>query len=291
MAARSWSPAAPASSAANLADRLARRRARRHRLRRPGAARRRAQPRLAAGSAIRSRITLDRRRHPRRASRSTRRSREAGAVFHFAAQVAVTTSLDRPARRFRDQPRRHVQPAGGAARARRPRAADLRLAPTRSTATSPTSRWTLRRRRLRCRADPDPARARHRRGRGRSTSTRPTAAPRAPPTSTCSTTPAASACPTAVLRMSCIYGPRQMGTEDQGWVAHFLIRALARRADQHLRRRRAGARRARRRATPSTPISRRWRRIDDVRGQAFNLGGGPDNAVSLLPGARPHRRR
>ena len=33
--------------------------------------------------------------------------------------------------------------------------------------------------------------------------------------------------PTAVLRMSCIYGPRQMGTEDQGWVAHFLIQALA----------------------------------------------------------------
>src|SRR5207237_5018167 len=32
--------------------------------------------------------------------------------------------------------------------------------------------------------------------------------------------------PTAVLRMSCIYGERQMGTEDQGWVAHFLIRAL-----------------------------------------------------------------
>ena len=31
---------------------------------------------------------------------------------------------------------------------------------------------------------------------------------------------------TAVLRMSCIYGPRQFGTEDQGWVAHFLIKAL-----------------------------------------------------------------
>ena len=29
----------------------------------------------------------------------------------------------------------------------------------------------------------------------------------------------------AVLRMSCVYGPRQFGTEDQGWVAHFLIRA------------------------------------------------------------------
>ena len=32
--------------------------------------------------------------------------------------------------------------------------------------------------------------------------------------------------PAIVFRMSCIYGPHQMGTEDQGWVAHFLIRAL-----------------------------------------------------------------
>jgi CDP-paratose 2-epimerase len=29
-----------------------------------------------------------------------------------------------------------------------------------------------------------------------------------------------------VFRMSCIYGPRQFGTEDQGWVAHFMLRAL-----------------------------------------------------------------
>ena len=28
--------------------------------------------------------------------------------------------------------------------------------------------------------------------------------------------------PAAVFRMSCIYGPHQFGTEDQGWVAHFL---------------------------------------------------------------------
>ncbi|HEX8905030.1 MAG TPA: NAD-dependent epimerase/dehydratase family protein, partial [Longimicrobiaceae bacterium] len=34
--------------------------------------------------------------------------------------------------------------------------------------------------------------------------------------------------PTVVFRMSCIYGPHQFGTEDQGWVAHFLIRALVR---------------------------------------------------------------
>jgi CDP-paratose 2-epimerase len=32
--------------------------------------------------------------------------------------------------------------------------------------------------------------------------------------------------PAVVFRMSCIYGPHQMGSEDQGWVAHFLIRAI-----------------------------------------------------------------
>jgi CDP-paratose 2-epimerase len=31
--------------------------------------------------------------------------------------------------------------------------------------------------------------------------------------------------PAVVFRMSCIYGPHQFGTEDQGWIAHFLIRA------------------------------------------------------------------
>ena len=31
---------------------------------------------------------------------------------------------------------------------------------------------------------------------------------------------------TAVLRLSCVYGPRQFGTEDQGWVAHFIIAAV-----------------------------------------------------------------
>lgn len=31
---------------------------------------------------------------------------------------------------------------------------------------------------------------------------------------------------TVVLRKSCVYGPRQFGTEDQGWVAHFVRQAL-----------------------------------------------------------------
>jgi CDP-paratose 2-epimerase len=86
--------------------------------------------------------------------------------------------------------------------------------------------------------------------------------------------------PTAVLRMSCIYGPRQFGTEDQGWVAHFLIRALAgevisiygdgRQVRDILHIRDAVA--AYRAVLDN---------IDDVKGQAFNLGGGPANAVSL----------
>ncbi|TPE51649.1 NAD-dependent epimerase/dehydratase family protein [Amaricoccus solimangrovi] len=87
--------------------------------------------------------------------------------------------------------------------------------------------------------------------------------------------------PTAVLRMSCVYGQRQFGTEDQGWVAHFLIRAL--------------------RGEPITlfgdgcqvrdilhvdDAARAYRavldRIDALSGRAFNLGGGPANAVSLV---------
>ncbi|WP_394844556.1 GDP-mannose 4,6-dehydratase [Pendulispora brunnea] len=87
--------------------------------------------------------------------------------------------------------------------------------------------------------------------------------------------------PAVVFRMSCIYGPRQFGTEDQGWVAHFLIRAL--------------------RGEPITVYGdgkqvRDVLFVDDlvnaflaadahmdrVRGRAFNMGGGPDNTTSLL---------
>ena len=86
--------------------------------------------------------------------------------------------------------------------------------------------------------------------------------------------------PTAVVRMSCIYGQRQMGTEDQGWVAHFLIRTLE--------------------GAPITlygdgcqvrdildvrdavdAYMAALHRIEAIKGRAFNLGGGPANAVSL----------
>jgi len=87
--------------------------------------------------------------------------------------------------------------------------------------------------------------------------------------------------PAVVFRMSCIYGPRQMGTEDQGWVAHFLIRAI-----------------------DGKPLViygdgmqvRDILFVDDLvdafllaqeniralSGQAFNIGGGLGNTISLL---------
>lgn len=87
--------------------------------------------------------------------------------------------------------------------------------------------------------------------------------------------------PTVVFRQSCIYGERQIGMEDQGWLAHFAIRALK-----------------------NEPITifgdgkqvRDLLYVDDLidaylvavkninkcRGEVFNIGGGSRNAVSLL---------
>ncbi|MBV8688251.1 MAG: SDR family NAD(P)-dependent oxidoreductase [Alphaproteobacteria bacterium] len=84
----------------------------------------------------------------------------------------------------------------------------------------------------------------------------------------------------AVLRMSCIYGRRQMGTEDQGWVAHFLIRALE---EQPITLYGDGYQ-VRDILDVSNAVEaylNAWERIDAVKGRAFNLGGGTANAVSL----------
>ncbi len=101
--------------------------------------------------------------------------------------------------------------------------------------------------------------------------------------------------PAVVFRMSCVYGPRQFGNEDQGWIAHFLRRA---------------------RAGQSLTIYGNGKQVRDVlfvddlvaafiaaeqhlpalAGRAFNIGGGPDNTLSLIElltlidalAARPH---
>jgi CDP-paratose 2-epimerase len=87
--------------------------------------------------------------------------------------------------------------------------------------------------------------------------------------------------PTAVFRMSCIYGQRQMGTEDQGWVAHFLIRALEGRALTIY----GDGRQVRDILDVDDAVNAYMaalQHIDRVKGRAFNLGGGPANAISLL---------
>ena len=86
--------------------------------------------------------------------------------------------------------------------------------------------------------------------------------------------------PAAVMRMSCIYGQRQMGTEDQGWVAHFLIRALKRETISIF----GDGCQVRDLLHVDDAVGAylaAWRRIDQVKGRALNLGGGPENAVSL----------
>jgi len=87
--------------------------------------------------------------------------------------------------------------------------------------------------------------------------------------------------PAVVLRMSCIYGPRQFGTEDQGWVAHFLRRALD---DETLIL--YGDGRQVRDLLHVEDAVRAWMTVlvdaESLAGQVFNLGGGPANAVSLI---------
>jgi len=87
--------------------------------------------------------------------------------------------------------------------------------------------------------------------------------------------------PTAVFRMSCIYGQRQMGTEDQGWVAHFLIRALEGKPITIY----GDGRQVRDILDVADAVNAyvaALDNIDRVTGRAFNLGGGPANAISLL---------
>jgi len=84
-----------------------------------------------------------------------------------------------------------------------------------------------------------------------------------------------------VFRMSCVYGPHQFGNEDQGWVAHFVIRALE--------------------GKPITlfgdgkqvrdvlfvddlvdAFQLAWKNVDRTSGRAFNIGGGPERTTSLV---------
>jgi CDP-paratose 2-epimerase len=86
--------------------------------------------------------------------------------------------------------------------------------------------------------------------------------------------------PTVVFRQSCIYGPRQFGIEDQGWIAWFIIAAVT--------------------GKPITicgdgkqvrdvlfvedlldAYDLALLHIDQVAGKVYNVGGGPENVISI----------
>ena len=90
--------------------------------------------------------------------------------------------------------------------------------------------------------------------------------------------------------MSCIYGPHQFGTEDQGWVAHFLIARAATAS------RSPSTATASRCATSCSStiwstrsLARAARTSTACPGQAFNIGGGPATRSACSSCSTQHR--
>lgn len=86
---------------------------------------------------------------------------------------------------------------------------------------------------------------------------------------------------TVVLRQSCIYGNRQFGIEEQGWLAWFTLATLMGRGITIY-----GDGMQVRDVLDVRDLVRLYQlcidRIDEVSGQILNVGGGPENAVSIL---------
>ena len=86
--------------------------------------------------------------------------------------------------------------------------------------------------------------------------------------------------PTAVCRQSCIYGTRQFGIEDQGWVAWFVIAAVFERPITIY-----GDGKQVRDVLYVEDLVRAYRALieqrDRIGGKIFNVGGGPEFAMSV----------
>lgn len=86
---------------------------------------------------------------------------------------------------------------------------------------------------------------------------------------------------TVVMRQSCIYGPRQFGIEDQGWVAWFTIASILNKKIVIY-----GDGKQVRDVLCVDDLFRAWdlavKNINKVSGEIFNVGGGPNNSLSLL---------
>ncbi len=84
---------------------------------------------------------------------------------------------------------------------------------------------------------------------------------------------------TGVFRMSCIYGTRQFGFEDQGWVAHFIIRSVLKRPLTIY----GNGKQVRDVLYVSDLMKAYERFIESAKKpEVFNIGGGPKHTVSLL---------
>jgi CDP-paratose 2-epimerase len=86
--------------------------------------------------------------------------------------------------------------------------------------------------------------------------------------------------PTVVFRMSCIYGTRQFGTEDQGWVAHFVMTAK-RRGPLTIYGNGKQVRDVLYVDDLLDAMLAATSRLDVTAGQVYNIGGGPANSVSV----------
>ena len=86
---------------------------------------------------------------------------------------------------------------------------------------------------------------------------------------------------TVTFRQSCIYGTRQFGIEDQGWVAWFTIAAVLGKQITIY-----GDGKQIRDVLDVRDLCRAYEAAieqrEAARGQAFNIGGGPQNTMSLL---------
>ena len=104
--------------------------------------------------------------------------------------------------------------------------------------------------------------------------------------------------PATVFRMSCIYGPHQCGTEDQGWIAHFLRQAMEDRpitifgdglqvrdalfVDDLVSAMILTLEQMQTVRCPATPDQHAEQEVPPVYGQPFNIGGGVQRTTSLL---------
>ena len=86
---------------------------------------------------------------------------------------------------------------------------------------------------------------------------------------------------TVVFRQSCIYGEYQFGVEDQGWVAWFAIASMLKKKLTIY----GNGKQVRDLLFVDDLVKlyeKAIAKIDKVNGQAFNIGGGPRNTLSLI---------